>query len=193
MSGILYLGDGTGRGYVAKVDSTNRLSTRTIVTSSQNFISRISQEAYQTFGTASIDTSEVPVLLLKNTSAEEYIVISYIRIGTASAAAKNENAYFKIMVGGDYVSGGSAMSPVNMYVSTAKEASADAYSGSTPMTISGFSEIDRSYEVDEIVYNKQGSIILDTSQSIAVSHVGSTAAGTAYARFSFYYIAKGDV
>lgn len=186
--------DGTGQCHYAKVDSTNRLSTTAITTSTQNYVSRINKNSFQVWGTASINTSEVPVLFLKNTSTTKDIVITYIRVMSVSAAATNENAYFSIKLAGSYISGGDAVTPVNMFASSALTASAEAYQGTTALSISStFKEIDRSYDSNsQVVYRKDGSIILTTSDAIAITHTGSTVAGTAYARISFYYIDQGD-
>jgi len=186
--------DGTGQGYLARVDSTNRLSTKTISTAGQNFYSRRNQDAYQVSTQVNIDTSNQPILFLENISSDKHLVITYIRMMSAGAAASNETAYFTINVGGTYSSGGAAISPVNMFVGTAKLADTIAYSGSTPLVLSGFTEIDRSHQANEMVtYNKEGSLVLDTKQAISINHIGSTVAGVAYARISFYFIDKGDI
>ena len=187
--------DGTGTKYEAKVDSSNRLRTRAITISNQNYASRVNKDAFQVSAFRSITTSDTPVLYLENATNDKYIVITFIRVATAGAAATNENAYFTINLGGRYSSGGTAIKPVNMFAGLSVSALATAYSAETvPIVMAGTPlEIDRQYEANHMeAYNKEGSIILQNKAAISVNHIGSSVAGAAYARISFYYIDKGD-
>lgn len=183
--------DGTGSSYLVRIDENNHMSVKAITTSSQNYYSRKNKDAYQVSTEINISTSEQTVLFMHNGSTDKHLVITYLRMMSAGADAANENAYFKTLIGGSYVSGGDAITPTNMFVRSAKEALGNFYSGSTPIVTAGFTEIDRTHQANEMVaYRKEGSIVLDTNDALTITHKGSTAAGVAYARASFYYIDK---
>jgi len=183
--------DGTGNSYLVRIDENNHMAVKAITTSSQNYYSRKNKDAYQVSTQINIAASEQSVLFMKNGSQDKHLVVTYLRMMSAGAAAANENAYFKVSVGGTYVSGGAAITPTNMFVRSAKEALGVFYSGTTPIVTSGFTEIDRNHQANEMVtYRKEGSLVLDTNDALEITHKGSTAAGVAYARVSFYYIDK---
>lgn len=181
--------DGTGKRYAVKVDAENRLASTSVNTAVQSYISRKNERAYQVSAVVNVAASEVPILYLQNDSPSLDLVITYIRCMTAGAADTNENAYFTMGIGGSRVSGGDLLTPTNVNVSSARPSEAIAYGGATPLVVSDFVEIDRNYQANSMnSYNKEGAVILKSDDAILLSHTGSTAAGIAYARFSFYLI-----
>src|SRR5210317_2028045 len=114
--------DGTGNSYLVRIDENNHMAVKAITTSSQNYYSRKNKDAYQVSTQINIAASEQSVLFMKNGSQDKHLVVTYLRMMSAGAAAANENAYFKVSVGGTYVSGGAAITPTNMFVRSAKEA-----------------------------------------------------------------------
>lgn len=186
----LTIKDNTGKGYGLKVDSKNRASTKTMSLSQQYVISNEEQRAYQVSSEKAIAASEIKLLLLKNTSDTRDLVVSYIRLETIGAAAANVNAYWTVYTGGDYASGGTAVTPVNMNIGSAINAEGSFYdaTASTIVTSGTLNAIDKTWVTnDNITYNKQGSLILPKNSCLTISWTGSTAAGTARARVSFYY------
>lgn len=182
--------DGTGKGYEAGVNSKNELKTSAVSASIQHIASLRDKQAYQVNAQLAVNTSEENILLLKNTSDSEDLVITYIRLHTAGAAATNSTAFFSVKAGGDYASGGTAITPTNVYVGSANAADALAYdsTGSDIVTSGTYLTLDKLHQSEvEIAYNKEGSLILPKNQSILISHIGSTVAGIAYARISFFY------
>jgi len=182
--------DDTGTGMGAKVDKDNRLHTRSISVSQQHAISSIDKQAFQTVSTKAIATSSQNILLLKNTSDTMDLVITYIRLATAGAAATNATAFFTVSIGGDYASGGTAIVPVNMYEGSSNAADGTFFDATASnIVLSGTqNEVDRSHTANtEISYNKEGSLILPKNSILVISHIGSTVAGDAHARVSFYY------
>lgn len=179
--------DGKGTGSEVEVID-NRLQVDSIESSAQNIASSKRSSAYQTSVNLSIASGGKNLLLLKNTSSKN-IVVTYIRLMSIGAAASNESAYFTIEVGGNYVSGGASIEPTNLNVGKVVPAISDCYSGSTAIVDDGsYVEIDRSYEANSMqTYSKKGALVLPKGSSILITHVGSTAAGTAYARIAFYY------
>lgn len=186
----LTIKDNTGKGYGLKVDSKNRASTKTMSLSQQYVISNEEERAFQVSSEKAIAASEIKLLLLKNTSDTRDLVVSYIRLETIGAAASNVNAYWTVYTGGDYASGGTAVTPVNMHVGSAINAEGSFYdaTASTIVTSGTLNAIDKTWIAnDNITYNKQGSLILPKNSCLTISWTGSTAAGTARARVSFYY------
>lgn len=185
--------DGTGKGYVAKVTANNRLLTRALTVSHQHHISDTIEEAYQVVtsaGGVNIAASKQNILLVENTSDTRDMVITYIRLETIGAAAASASAFWTMEVGGLYSSGGTAVTPVNMHIGSSKNAQGLFYdgNGSAIVTTGTFNEIDRLYKAnDQVIYRKEGSIVIPKNQSLLITHTGSTAAGVAYARVSFFY------
>lgn len=165
------------------------LETFSTSKSMQHTISHISQNAFQTSGLIDIATSEKTVLVITNTSPTKKLVVTYLRLSSIGADAASSTAFFAIKVSGIRSSGGTAVTPVNMFAGSPKEAPATAYEGSgTDIVMNGSElEIDRNYTANAMQsYGKEGVLILDTNQSVSVTHIGSTVAGKAYARISFY-------
>jgi hypothetical protein len=186
----MFLDDGAGNGKKAKVDSDNRLHVRSFDVSQQHGISSQNKEAYQVSATKAIAASEIKVLLLKNTHNTKDLIVSYIQLETIGAATSNASAFWKIYVGGDYASGGTATVPTNMSVGSANAAQGVFYdaTASTIVTSGTPVEIDRTYVANaRVSYNKEGALILPKNASIQISWTGSTAAGTMAAQVSFYY------
>ena len=183
--------DGTGTGNTAKVDHANRLQTKSISLPLRHHVSEEHQEAFQISADIAITATEQNLLLIKNTSDTANLVIAYIRVENAGAAAAGVDAYFNVKVGGDYASGGTAQTPTNMFVGSANAAVGEFYDaqGSAIVTSGVFTQIDRTYQ-DVNTYRKDDSIILPKNSCLLVSHKGSTAAGQAYCRISFYYDAE---
>lgn len=182
--------DGTGSGSFAKIDNENHIHVRAVTVSLQHKVSSQANNSFQVSSAKAIDTSSQNILLLKNASDTKDIVITYIRIATAGAAATNSTAFFTINVGGDYASGGTPVTPTNMYVGSSVDADGTFYDATaSDIVLSGTQvEIDKAYEANtELNYNKEGSLILPKNSILVISHIGSTIAGVAHTRVSFYY------
>lgn len=186
----LTIKDNTGKGYGLKVDDKNRLSAKSMSLSQQYVISNEEERAFQVSSEKAIAASEIKLILLKNTSDSRDLVISYIRLETIGAAAANANAYWTVYTGGDYSSGGTATTPTNMNVGSAITAEGTFYDATaSTITTSGTQNvIDKTWATNtNITYNKEGALILSKNSCLTISWTGSTAAGTARARVSFYY------
>jgi hypothetical protein len=188
---------GVGNGYQAKVNADNRLHVYSKSASNQHSVSEEHQEAYQVIGTATLAAATVPVLHIKNTSSDKNMIVSYIRhqvIDPANGTAlPNASCYFKIALGRTYTSGGSEVTPVNVYGGSAKTAEVTAYD-SAPTLGGTAQEIDRWYtkaEADMNAFNKEGALIIPPNKTIELSYVGDHTAGICYARVSFYMEEQG--
>jgi len=179
--------DGTGKGYEAKVNSEGLIGVDAVVNSRQHHNSIEHAQSFQASSTTNIAAAKTDAFVMTNDGNSD-IIVTYIRLMSIGAAAASSAAYFTIEVGGAYTSGGTAVTPTNMNVGNQKVATASVYSGATALTVdSNYVEIDRNYEANSMQsYNKDGSIVLTRGASLLITHTGSTAAGVAYARVSFY-------
>lgn len=182
--------DGTGTGKVVKVTATNKMEVRAVSIAHQHNVSEQNSLAFQTSATLAIANTKTNIMLIQNSSDTQDMVITYLRLATIGAAAANAAAFWTIETGGSYASGGTAITPTNMKTGSSVSASGLFYNaaGSSIVTAGTHVEIDRNYASNEMVkYNKEGALILPKNQSLLITHTGSTTAGTAYCRVSFFY------
>ena len=71
--------DGTGKGYLARVSSDNRLAVESASASVQLIQSLEKNEAYQVIGTATLSSGVVPALHVQNSSSTKNMIITYVR------------------------------------------------------------------------------------------------------------------
>ena len=183
--------DGSGKNFYAKVNKDLQLTVESVSESIQHFISILKMQAYQVIGTATLANSTVVGLHIKNTSSDKNLVVTYIRHqiidpdgGTELPNASN---YYKVALGRTLTSGGSSVTPVNVFGGSGTSAEVTA-TGSAP-TLGGTAlEIDRWYtkaEADMNVFVKEGAVILPPNQTLELSYVGDHTSGTLYTRLSF--------
>lgn len=187
--------DGTGTGKKVKVDEDNRLHVRSVTQSLEHISSREDKGAFQVSADVAIAASEQEILLIQNSDNDRDIVITDIKMGSVGAADANTSAFFAIKIGGTYGSGGTAVTPTNMFVGSSTPAVGTFVTGASTITAAGtFVEIDRLYDANTLVdFLKAGAIIIPSGQAMTICHTGSTTAGNAYCRISFYYEAVTDV
>jgi len=183
--------DGTGTGLMARVTDENALKT---VTESHELQHHISRDSGLTFQALSVDTGITAktqtVMHLKNDDPARILVISFIRMqavtNTASKPVVGE--YFEVGLGRTVASGGTTTTPVNMNSSSGNTASVTA-TGIDPTMTGTFTAIDRWYNEGngELVYNKQGSIILGLNDTFEVRLV-SAGTGESKCRVTFMMI-----
>lgn len=189
----MIIDDGKGSGVKAKVTKDNRLAVTSISKSAQAHVSSSDKEAYQVLAEQAIGTSDVPVLFLENDHNSKILVVTFMRVESVGAAASNTAAYFSIYLGKVYASGGADLIPVNVNQSSGNLAQAICKDGSSSLTLTNGDLIDKNYTSNSMqAYNKDGSIVLNKGDSISIWHKGSTVAGQASVRISFYYIDEED-
>lgn len=186
--------DGQGRGYLAGVTKNNRLRTDAISNQIQHISSLEKQEAYQVWGTADLSSGTVVPLHLKNSSDTHVLVCTYIRHQVVDPSGgtdfPNVSNYFAICLNRTYASGGSSVTPTNVYVGSGNVSSVTAY-GNNPTLSGTATEIDRWYtksEGDMYSYNKDGAIIIPPSQTLEFRYVTDHSSGLVWARLSFFRI-----
>lgn len=189
--------DGTGHGYGLRVDETNHAHVRSVSQSAQSYVSLANGEAYQAIGVATLASGTTTGLYVKNTSADQSLIFTFIRhqiIGaTGGTAFPNASNYFHISTGRSYDSGGSVATPVNVHIGQSFEAAAEVYD-SAPVLTGTAIDIDRWYtqtDGDMSVFNKSGALILAPGQSLEFSYTGDHTAGTLYVRASFVFVNSG--
>ena len=186
--------DGTGAGYLTRVKKNNRLTVEASGRSGQAITSLETGLSFQASAEQAIGTTDVPILYLENNSNTHHMVITYVRIMSAGAAALSTAAYFTVKLGDSYTSGGANVTPTNVNQISGNVAAAVCKDGSSSLTVAGGTEIDKNYSVNKMEsYNKEGSIVLGSGDSISIWHKGSTVAGNAYGRISFYYVDHSEI
>jgi hypothetical protein len=182
-------------GIGAKVNEDQRVAVESSTRSAQSRVSLEDGNAYQVLTVpVAVLASEQTLLLAKNNSKETKMVVTYIRVTSADVDAWNNNAYFRIMLNGDYVSGGAAVDAVNMNTASGKvPVDIKFYSGSTAIVTSGTRhEVDRHpCANDQVAFNKEGAVVIAPGGMMSITHKGSTAVGFAWARISFYLTQNG--
>ena len=183
--------DGKGSGKIAAVNSENRLTVVSETHSLQYHISRTYGHAYQV---QSIDTGITAktqtILHLKNISNTQDLIITYIRMQpVVTGTVPVIGTYFEIGVGATLTSGGSTVTPINMNQSSGNVAPVIA-TGVDPTMGGTFTVIDKQYiesNGKEIVYNKEGSFILGSNDTMGIRFTtGGT--GETKARVSFLMV-----
>lgn len=178
---------GAGDGREVKVSDDNKLETKAVATSLQHYISHHKGLAYQVSGEISVSTTDDPVLFLENTDSEHNLVVSYIRVETIGVAAAGATAYWTVNLGCSRTSGGAAQTPTNLNLGSSNAADVTAYDGTSSLVVAGGTGIDRNYKAnDNVTYNKEGTIIIPKGYAMCVKFKGSTVAGSARCRISFY-------
>jgi hypothetical protein len=185
------ISDGSGKGYLAKVDSENRLFTYSKSASIQHVISDGDENAYQVVGSATLSSGTVTVLHITNDDTDKNMIVTYIRhqvIGaTGGTAFPNSSNYFTIRLTRTYSSGGSAVVPVNVFSGSGKTAKVSCYDSGPTLAGTGL-EIDRWYtksDGDMNTFSKEGALIIPPNKTMEVSYIGDMTGGVIYARISF--------
>jgi len=178
---------GAGFGYEAKVDKDLRLWVSAKTEPSQQNSSHSKERAFHVSYSQAITNSDVPLIVMTNDNPDLDIVVTQIRMMSIGAAASNVGAYFRVLVGGSYASGGAAVTPVNMNSESAVPSLSTIYNGSSSLSVTGGNEVDLDYTANEMIEINNGTMILTNGTSMSLRHLGSTVAGTAYVRISYYF------
>ena len=183
--------DGTGKGYRAKVSSSNKLEVIAISDSIQHEVSQSQGQAYQVIGIATLSSGRTVSLHVSNSSSTRSLVVTYVRHQiidhSGGTTFPNASNYFSLALGRVYVSGGATVTPVNLNQGSGNNAEVVAYQ--TNPTLSGtVFEIDRWYtkaEGDMNAFIKEGSIVVQPNRTIELAYVGDQTGGIIYSRMSF--------
>ena len=176
-------------GKIAGVTSEGQLQVEAEIHELQHHISRKTGQSYQVSGeTGTLSAAIIPVLHIRNDDPDRKLVVSFIRQGIigSNATLPAETDYFQMGFGGT-VTGGTAVTPVNMNRGSGSDALVTATENS-PAEAGTFLEIDMwppKEDGDRNSYNKQGSIILGLNDTFEIRFTGTATAGKAWARITF--------
>ncbi len=171
--------DGTGQGYLAKVDENNRLEAYVIdrcdCTDNSVRLGESYEFATGTFVTLANDTNEHGIIYLKNTSTTKRLMIHELRTcGTATA----KWIMYKNDTGGTLISDANAGTEINHNFSSPHVADADVWAASASgKTRSGGSQM--SQHIDEEGHseiNFVGALILGQGDSLTLTATLANAA-----------------
>lgn len=183
--------DGKGKGYLAQVDSNNRLRVSAESESIQHLVSLNEQNAYQCIGTTTLAAGTVTALHIKNISTTKNLVVTYIRHQIIDAAGgtdfPNVSNYFSASVGRTYSADGTVLMCVNVRNPSANTPEVLIYH-EAPTLAGTAKEFDRWYtkaDGDMNTFNKEGALILGPTGTLELSYVGDKTSGTIYTRISY--------
>lgn len=178
-------------GTFAEVGSDHRLHVASKSSPLQHIASEENQQAYQAQGSATIINGTTCALHIKNTSTEKNLIVTFIRLQVIgiTAAVPELATYVVLNENTTVASGGTPITPVNMYLGHSNAAEVTATSGVSAITTAGTAaEFDRwfpSSDGDANTFNKEGVLIIPPQQSLNISMVSGTAGGSLFTRVSF--------
>ena len=177
-------------GNTAAVDNNRRVQTAAKSSPLQHIVSEESQQAYQVSGSCSLTIGAEIALHVKNISTTRNMIVTYVRAQVIDITGFAEAAtYVTINRGQTVASGGTPVTPTNMYIGHSNAAEVTATSGASAITEGGtVVEFDRWFpkeDADKERWGKDGALIVPPQQSIDVMITSGTAAGELYTRMSF--------
>jgi len=182
--------DGTGKGYLAKVDSDNRLYTKSVVSTEQEHESSNGLAYNINTGIITLtNATKTPVLYLKNN--EEFdLIIDTVLYMTGASTGGSGNVLVEIVrnpTAGTIVSGASDVEMnVNRNFGSTRSLSANAYKGATGNTLTDgvkFIESILSTATQRVAVSV-GAVIIPKGSSMAIQitpPTGNTSMATEWA------------
>ena len=182
--------DGTGKGYLAKVDNANRLSTNSVTTSAQEFASANGLAYNLNTGVITLtNATKTPVLYLKNNEDLD-LIIDLVLYMTGASTGGSGNILVEVVrnpTSGTIVSGASNVEMnQNRNFGSSRSLSVNAYKGTTGNTLTDgvkFIESILATATQRVAINV-GAIILPKGSSIAIQitpPTGNTSMATEFA------------
>ncbi len=184
--------DGTGKGFGAKVDSSNRLKVDAISSTFEHFVSHTESNGYQIIGTASSVDGTVNIIHIKNVDSNNLTLLP-MRIRTqlidlaGGSSLPNANNYFSFTLEEMHSSGGSTATPINTTAGSTKLSSTIVHIND-PTLIGTAKEIERCYpsvngEID--IWQTDGVLIVPPGNTMNVRYVGDYTSGLLYTSILF--------
>lgn len=184
--------DGTGKGFGAKVDSSNRLKVDAISSTFEHFVSHTESNGYQIIGTASPVDGTVNIIHIKNVDSNNLTLLP-MRIRTqlidlaGGSSLPNANNYFSFTLEEMHSSGGSTATPINTTAGSTKLSSTIVHIND-PTLIGTAKEIERCYpsvngEID--IWQTDGVLIVPPGNTMNVRYVGDYTSGLLYTSILF--------
>ena len=183
----MYIEDGTGKGYKAKVDSRNLLECNAIEEPTYGYMSRVAKRAFVVTSAAiTTDGTANNVFILKNPSDTRNVVVVQLDISCTTTQT--------IVVNLDqtYTSGGTGVTPTNLNRASAilsAVTNTDCYYGDD-MTLGGTAIIYSQFvNLATVPFREEfyNALILGEGDALSVSLNAAT--GTAYVSVKYYEVA----
>lgn len=188
----MIINDGTGSGYDAQVDSSNRLRVFSTTVTAEHHAAHNRGQAYQLVISQSPTAADDCIFYIQNTSDED-LVIEGMKIGVINCTA-DDSIYFKLGDSGTRDSA-TALTPVNVNAGSGNvadgtfEKGADLDGGAA--TLTGGTEFDRIVfagvtDSSSQNYNFEMDVILPKNR-VLTGWVGGSATGTYYITVNMYF------
>lgn len=183
--------DGTGKGYIAKVDEENRLWTYSTRRSQIAFQSEYNEKAFMAYGKRNFVAGGVNENILHLTyNGQGSLHIEKVIVSTDSALAKME-----MYVDSVYVSGGDLREAINLNRSSRVTPESSIYIGSTDLAFT----IDETKEIldtrlggtSTVTVDFDGGLLLRANNTIGI--LGSVSNPGEKMRISFFFYEEEDV
>jgi len=187
----LQLEDGRGSGKRAEVSDEFRLRTEAIAIPPQLHASLVHSRAFQALsGVRNVTSpSTYGILALRNNGPED-LAVTYIRVGIDRIEALQ--AKVEVVLGGTWAAG-TAGTVQNLNTKSSLPAAVDAHYNSIPTGDVVVIDNQWAQGPKEMIYNKEGSIILPTGGIISLKVTTETAAVNVHGRISFFAIPVASV
>lgn len=182
--------DGTGKGFFAQVDDSNKLSVRGVVETTYDERGKIG-EAFnvntELVPFASTGTTETPLLYFKNNELADIELLNFfIAVGLSSAGVFSENPLFRVYGNPTGVTGGVAISPTNRRVGSPRAFGVTAQRqdagtplvwtpAGTPLLYQTLTQSNRSFGAVNLHLGPSASVIVTFTSNLAASTVSAYA------------------
>ncbi len=177
--------DGTGKGYLAKINNRNRLEV-TAKSESAAFVNSITEGTSYIWSSAYSATSADKVIYLKNTDSKNYLVIDRIRINSVNAGV-----FTLYEVSG--TPSGTVITGKNTNLTSGNTASATSYGDNavTGLTLGDRITLARTQAAGSTLLTLDNILILGFQDAISLVYVGSN--GLAEVTINGYYESIKDI
>lgn len=158
--------DGTGKGFQAKVDATNRLAVKAEFNSEFDVAIQEDGQGYTLSSTYTTGGSDDEVIYLKNTSATLNLHIDTVECTAATAALWT---YLRVTSG---TAGGTTITPLNMDDRSSNAAAATAFGNNavTGSLTGDIISVKLGAANSDVVFTNEGVMILGQNDEIAVTY-----------------------
>jgi hypothetical protein len=180
--------DGSGTGYKAAVDTSQRLQALATIQIENKFVSENDGQAYifstNGFITISTTDTETGIFYVKNTNQDKKLYISRIR---TCAEQVHKVILYKNPTGGTVISDQTTGTKTNMNLGSANVAQADVYKGADGKTLSGGTHL--AQHINGVGHSSESfndAIILGTNDSIGITFELGTAGDCCVAVVGYY-------
>ena len=183
--------DGTGTGFLARIDLENLLETHSVTTDEYAHESIAHGGSYRILGTTTITAATEKTVLIVINDSDDLITVD--RVTTSIQGESGKPATFKTYIGRrTYTSGGTSVTPINLYANSAKVLDISAYYDN-PTLGGSDSQIQQAFMETTTTLDTQfdSAIVLPPNSSIRITITGdAAAAGTkiAFSRLLYYRI-----